>query len=124
MEEIEVIEVIKQVDDRGVDTSIKVYRDESLKRRYSVEPKSDQEEFDRQEALSQNKLQNMGFESSLQKDERVFRFKSLVEQGKIVTVQSAVNELKVARSTILGYVKETGVEVFDEQKQVWLNAKQ
>lgn len=116
------IKTIKQVDDRGVDTSVRVYRDENITRSPIDYARIEQDKLAKKEQVSQNTLANLGLESSLKKDERKFRLLNLIDQGKVVTVQSAVDALKLTRSTILRYAKETGAVLYDEKKQVWLNS--
>lgn len=116
------IKTIKQVDERGVDTSVKVYYDESITRSPIDVARIEQDKLAKKEQVSQNTLANLGLESSLKKDDRKFRLLNLIEQGKVVTVQSAVEALNLTRATILSYAKETGAVLYDEQKQVWLNS--
>lgn len=116
------IKTIKQVDERGVDTSIRVYHDDSLTRTPVDYARIEQDKLAKKEQVSQNTLTNFGLESALKKDERKFRLLNLIDQGKVVTVQSAVDALKLTRSTILRYAKETGAVLYDEKKQVWLNS--
>lgn len=116
------IKTIKQVDDRGVDTSVRVYYDENITRAPIDYARIEQDKLAKKEQVSQNTLANLGLESSLKKDERKFRLLNLIDQGKVVTVQSAVDALKLTRSTILRYAKETGAVLYDEKKQVWLNS--
>ena len=60
-----------------------------------------------------SKLSNMALSSSMAKDERLFRMKSQIKSGKTLTVQSCQSSLGLSRGTILSYLKELNMSIYD-----------
>lgn len=64
-----------------------------------------------------SKFSRMGAESGLQKDERKFKLKTLIEQGKALTVSACAQQMRLSRHTILTYLKELKISLYDDVKK-------
>lgn len=63
-----------------------------------------------------SKLGRMGTESSIQKDERKFKLKALIDQKKALTVSACAKQMNLSKSTIRTYLKEMKLAIFDDEK--------
>lgn len=62
------------------------------------------------------KLESMGLSSSIAKDERMFKLKQLILQKKVFTVSACAKKMQLSRSTILKYLKEMNIAIYDDVK--------
>lgn len=58
----------------------------------------------------------MSLEMSMGKDERKFRMRVLLDKGECFTVTACSKSIGVSRETVLKYLKEMNVAVFDDKK--------
>lgn len=65
----------------------------------------------------------MGMESSIARDERKFKLQMYIEQGKIITLKSASQAMGLTEATIVGYLKEMDLQLWDTKKGNFVGAK-
>lgn len=101
-----------------------IKKDNRKKFRTKEEKRLD-EELERklkQESLG-SKLSKMGFEASLGKDERKFELQTLINKKEVITVQSGMRAMGLAKGTIITYVKELGLQLWDPEDEKFVGAK-
>lgn len=95
------------------------------KRPRTKEEKRLDEELERKlrsESLG-NKLSKMGFESSLGKDERKFELQAKINRKEVFTVLSAMEAMALSKGTIITYLKEIGLQLWDTEDEKFVGAK-
>ena len=63
-----------------------------------------------------SKLSRWGSESSLKKDERKFKLKTLIKQKKVLTVTACAKEMNLSKNTIRTYLTEMKMAIYDDEK--------
>lgn len=66
----------------------------------------------------------MGMESSIAKDERKFQLQAYIEKGLIFTLQSATQVFSLSEGTIITYLKEMNLQLWDAKKSDFVGAKE
>ena len=66
----------------------------------------------------------MGLEASMGKDERKFRLQSLIDKKEVVTLQSAMTAMSLAKGTIITYLKEMDLQLYDAKYNKFVGAKE
>lgn len=90
-----------------VDETVKVWYDPSLKKSASKAQHGQNNEVDSNgQPVIGNELKNMGLNSAMNKDERLFHLVSEWQRGNINTVQDAMESLMLSKSTITSYLKK------------------
>lgn len=103
-------EVKTYVDKSLIDTKRKGMSEDEIK-----EWKKNEEETRR--AISKNTMRNMGVSSSMKRDDNIFKFRTLLSKGEIITVASACQKMGLSRNTIISYAKEANVAIVDDKKK-------
>lgn len=113
--------------EKPADDTVHVSIDESLKgtalKKTEKQIEAEKKEYFNQkiDLIGSNTNSKLGLESSLGKDERIFKLKSAVSAGKVVTVDSACKYLGLkTRKTIIEYAIEGKIELFDEINKKWV----
>ena len=78
----------------------------------------------RTEQIGKTANDRLGLEQSIGLDERLFTFKTGVQNKRFVTVTSAMKEMNVGRATILKYAKMTKYPIFDDHTKKWINEEE
>jgi len=91
----------------------------------TAEEKRLDEENDKklQQTFGGSQLSGLGLESGLGKDERIFKLQTLINKKEVVTLQSAMKALGLAKGTVTGYLKEIDVQLWDTDTQKFVGAK-
>lgn len=90
---------------------IKVWHDPSLMKTDN----SQSNEYDEQsESVTNNKLKEQGLNSAMSKDERMFKLITNVKNGTYQKVEDAVDDLEIGIGTVNGYLKESGIVLYDK----------
>lgn len=63
--------------------------------------------------MNKQQLNRFALSSSMDRDERIFNLKMLLENKKVRTVQSAMKQLNVSKPTVLSYLKELNIAIVD-----------
>lgn len=66
--------------------------------------------------MSMSQARAMGVESSIGKDERKNRLRVYINQGEVMTLQSATNKMQLSESTIISYLKDLKLQLWDAKK--------
>lgn len=62
-------------------------------------------------------IKNMSLSMSMDKDERKFRMRNEIKTGKTLTVKSCEKSMLLSRGTILQYLKELNMSIYDTEKK-------
>lgn len=62
-------------------------------------------------------IKNMSLSMSMDKDERMFRMRNEIKTGKTLTVRSCEKSMSLSRGTILQYLKELNMSIYDTEKK-------
>lgn len=128
----------KRVGRRSKDPSepreVKMYHDPKIASLYKTKEVSRTEEEKRidekhekemrKNAALSSQQSSMGLESSLGKDDRKFKLQSLFNKGEVFTLKSAMSELALARGTIISYLKELDLQLWDTEKKEFVGSKE
>ena len=66
----------------------------------------------------------MGQGSALGRDERLFRLKVAIDQGNVKTFQSARKYMLVSEKTLLSYLKDLDIALYDPDKESFRGGSQ
>ena len=93
--------------------------------RTAEEKRIDEEQERRMKAqASGSQMSGMGLEASMGKDERKFRLQSLIDKKEVVTLQSAMTAMSLAKGTIITYLKEMDLQLYDAKDNKFVGAKE
>lgn len=107
-------------------STVKVSFDESIidpsKIRTPEEAEALAKEYrkEKKDLIGGDKLAKLGNESALGKDERLFKLRVGIENGRFVTVKSAMVELQLSKATIVKYARELNLPLLDTDTGKWL----
>ena len=66
----------------------------------------------------------MGLESSLGKDQRKFQLQALIDKKEVITLQSAMQAMSLAKGTIITYLREMDLQLYDAKDNKFVGAKE
>lgn len=70
-----------------------------------------------------NKMSRMALSSSMRKDERKFKLKSLIRNGECKTLKSASHLMGLSERTIIQYLKELNIKMYDPFKGKYVGSQ-
>lgn len=79
---------------------------------------------EKRELVGGSKLEKLGMESSLGKDERKIQLLAYFDKGEAYTLDAAAKLMNLSANTIKSYAKELGISMYDVKKGEWLEGRQ
>lgn len=70
------------------------------------------------------KQSGMGLNASMGKDERKFKLQALINKKEVVTLQSAMQALGLAKGTVITYLREIDYQMWDAKDKKFVGAKE
>lgn len=77
----------------------------------------------KREMIGANTNQKLGLESSLDRENRLFKFIKDFDDGKFVSVEAAAQYYKMSYATMKQYAKETQLMLFDNRAGKWMDGR-
>lgn len=71
---------------------------------------------------NKSKFSQASLSSSMGKDERKFKLNSLINDGKCKTLESASKLIGVSEKTIITYLKEMNIQMYDASKEKFVGS--
>ena len=76
------------------------------------------------QSLGGSQLSGLGLESSLGKDQRKFQLQALIDKKEVITLQSAMQAMSLAKGTIITYLREMDLQLYDAKDNKFVGAKE
>lgn len=101
------------------DTTVRVWVDEDIKNNNKGK-RFKQTKADKRKQLEKDGLlagENKGGFQATGRDERIYKLRIAYEQGSIKTLQEAVEYIGVTKRTLIDYLKEMGIRLYDTESK-------
>lgn len=76
-----------------------------------------------QQATMGSRMSGMGLESSMGKDQRIYQLRTMITNKEVITLQSAMQALALSKGTIITYLKEMGMQMYDAEDGKFVGSK-
>lgn len=115
-------------------SEVKVYYDPNIVKKYkgqidkrNEEQKRLDKEYENQLGRQSNggsRLAGMGLDASMGKDQRKFQLQSLINKKEVITLQSAMHTMGLAKGTVITYLRELNYQMWDAEENKFAGAKE